>query len=44
MSGGGRTGNKDFLQIAAKLGANRVIGKPFDVDDLATTVDELLAG
>ena len=44
MSGGGRNGNKDFLQAAAGLGANRVVKKPFDVDALMATVDEMLAG
>jgi two-component system, chemotaxis family, chemotaxis protein CheY len=30
MSGGGRIGNLDFLNIAAKLGAAEIISKPFD--------------
>lgn len=42
MSGGGRLGNMDFLQMAQKLGANRIIAKPFDPDELLDVVDEML--
>lgn len=41
MSGGGRTGNHDFLHIARKLGANATIKKPFDPDMLVAQVAEL---
>ncbi|HWE76043.1 MAG TPA: response regulator [Stellaceae bacterium] len=34
ISGGGRIGNTDFLQIARKLGAVDALPKPFDPDDL----------
>jgi two-component system chemotaxis response regulator CheY len=34
MSGGGRIGKSDFLAVAKKLGADAVIHKPFDVDEL----------
>jgi two-component system, chemotaxis family, chemotaxis protein CheY len=34
ISGGGRIGNTDFLQIAKKMGATDAIAKPFDPDDL----------
>ena len=34
ISGGGRIGNTDFLQIARKLGAIDALPKPFDPDDL----------
>jgi DNA-binding response OmpR family regulator len=44
MSGGGRVGNMDFLQMAQTLGANRIIAKPFDPDELLDVVDELLRG
>lgn len=38
ISGGGRIGNTDFLKIARHIGANDVIAKPFDPDDLASRV------
>ena len=42
MSGGGRTVNMDFLEIAKKQGADRVIEKPFDIDEITGLVRELL--
>jgi CheY-like chemotaxis protein len=44
VSGGGRTGNMNFLEMAARLGATRAIHKPFDVDELPALVDEVLGG
>ncbi len=43
ISGGGRTGNLNFLEIAAKLGAQRTLQKPFGLRELLQTVQELLS-
>ena len=40
MSGGGRTGNVDFLQTAQKLGAAAILHKPFTMASLASAVEE----
>ena len=40
MSGGGRTGNVDFLQTAQKLGAAAILHKPFTMNSLAGAVEE----
>ncbi len=42
MSGGGRVGNTDFLKMAARLGANEVLPKPFERQDLTAAVHRLL--
>jgi CheY-like chemotaxis protein len=42
ISGGGRIGNTDFLQIARKAGATEVLPKPFDPDDLLQLVSNCL--
>jgi len=42
ISGGGRIGNMDFLEIAGKLGARHVLSKPFDRQELLRLVDECL--
>lgn len=39
MSGGGRTGNIDFLGAAEKLGASAILHKPFTLDSLATAIE-----
>ncbi len=42
MSGGGKTGRMNFLQMAKELGASAVIDKPFDPSELIQTVRRLL--
>ena len=44
MSGGGRSGNRDFLGQALQLGANRAVDKPFDYTEIQKLVAELLPG
>ncbi|MDX2224493.1 MAG: response regulator [Rhodospirillaceae bacterium] len=39
MSGGGRTGKLDFLQIAKKAGANDILRKPFSAIALTQVID-----
>jgi CheY-like chemotaxis protein len=43
MSGGGRRLSMDFLPLAARLGADRTIEKPFKPASIAAAVSELLA-
>jgi DNA-binding response OmpR family regulator len=43
ISGGGRTGNKDFLRTAKHLGADRTLAKPFALGALLRLVREVLA-
>ena len=42
ISGGGRIGNTDFLQIARKMGAVDALQKPFDPDDLLSRINNYL--
>lgn len=42
ISGGGRIGNTDFLQIARKMGAVDALPKPFDPDDLLGRIKDCL--
>ena len=42
ISGGGRIGNTDFLQIARKMGAVDARPKPLDPDDLLGRIDDCL--
>jgi len=44
ISGGGRSANSDFLEAAAKLGADATLPKPFTAEELLGTVNALLAG
>lgn len=43
MSGSGRIGRVDFLEMAELLGASETIAKPFDPDELLTCVKACLA-
>ncbi len=43
MSGGGRLGNADFLKMAATVGANATLPKPFESEDLIAAVRRLLS-
>jgi CheY-like chemotaxis protein len=42
MSGGDRKGNMDFLGMTEKLGAHRILKKPFTLNDVVEVVDSLL--
>lgn len=42
MSGGGRAGNLDFLEIAGVLGAQRTLHKPFKLQEMLEAVRDLL--
>lgn len=42
VSGGGAAKRLDFLEMAKKLGADLVIPKPFDLDELSDAVRKLL--
>ena len=43
ISGGGRTGNLDFLKLARKLGACAALSKPFDNAELLKAVDDAVS-
>lgn len=43
MSGGGRVRAGHYLELAGKLGAARMLEKPFDTATLRQTVQELLS-
>ena len=42
ISGGDKTGTMDFLPVATKLGAQRVLPKPFERDELLGAIQEVL--
>lgn len=43
MSGGGRVTSVDYLDIARKVGAKKLLAKPFSREDLRVVLDEILA-
>jgi CheY-like chemotaxis protein len=43
ISGGGRASAKDYLPVAKKLGASRILAKPFSPETLGALIEELLA-
>ena len=43
MSGGGTSGNRNFLAQAVQLGASRAVQKPFDYTEVLAMVTELLS-
>ena len=44
MSGGGRTGNIDFLSTAEKLGASAILRKPFSLGSLTAAIETTFSG
>ena len=42
MSGGGRVNATDYLRIATSMRANRVLAKPFKIEEMAAVLDDLL--
>lgn len=44
ISGGGRTGNTDSLEMARLLGADDIIEKPFRTDQLLAKIESVMAG
>lgn len=44
ISGGMRSAPMDFLPMASKFGASKVLYKPVDLDDLLSDVKEMLKG
>lgn len=44
ISGGGRMKNMDFLKIAANVGADATLTKPFSTQELTEVIDRCLGG
>lgn len=44
ISGGGRQNAEDYLHMAKRMGAAKVLAKPFSTDVLIAAIDELLPG
>ena len=43
ISGGGRSGGRDYLSIASQLGARRTVAKPFSRQEIIDAVQHTLA-
>ncbi len=43
ISGGGKAGPGSYLNLAKALGADAVYSKPFSINDLIATIEELLS-
>ena len=43
MSGGGRVNATDYLKIANSMKANRVLAKPFKIEEIAAILSDLLS-
>ncbi len=44
ISGGGRHPGTDYFQLASRLGASRVLSKPFTNQEILTVIDDVLRG
>lgn len=44
ISGGGRLGHTDVLRVAAKVGADTVVAKPFRINQIVEAVEGVIAG
>ena len=44
ISGGGRIGSSDYLKLAQKLGADEIMPKPFQMDEVLSMVRRVLDG
>lgn len=42
ISGGGRTKNMDFLELAKEIGAKEILAKPFEKSQVIETVNKIL--
>jgi len=42
VSGGGRNGPRDYLEIAARLGARRTVAKPFTRQEILAAIQQSL--
>ena len=42
ISGGGRIGNMNFLEVAKEIGASTIVSKPFDAEEMLGAVRSLL--